>query len=247
MKKILLLLCIEAFSSPLSAQECPLLYRTTRLPIKSGFVESLWEEEMERYKKIIEQRFGVFFDTLWRPRVSFSKTFSYGARYDQRTHSFLITHVYYSRLPREYGSIFIAELIGHLLGHALMEQKSYRTFCKPWPDTTLWKYGTEKQRFVQSLLSEGCAEYVASLFSHDTTTTLLVLPKRKKEYIWKSARQKERGGYALVKPIIDSFGVRGIDYIIENTFFPGKNTNLQKGARAYQARAFAILSKQANQ
>jgi hypothetical protein len=235
---------MEAYSIALYAQDTIVVFNKAYSPHMTDSIEALWSKEMRRYTRILEQTFGLLFDTSWTPRVSFVKKVTYEVYYDKISQSYLVTHLYLPLLPRDSGTAFVADLLGHELGHALADQRSRHTRGVPWADTSVWNHGPKRARFVQALIAEGTAEYFGRLLSRDTTGNIRMIPKRISKREKEPKSWKYSGGYTLVKPILDSFGIRGLDYIIENTAFPGRSFNFRKSAKRYQTRAFALLSKQ---
>ncbi len=247
MKKLIILVMVIVIALTTQGQDslkCP-RYVCVEPAARPGSIEELWEKEMVRYMKIIVDKFGLPFDSTWQPRVSFVETQYYAAQYNQVSKSFTITKWYRPVLPRDSGSNFVANLVSHELGNALAEQRAYSKFCKMWPDTMVWKYGSERQRFAQKILSEGVAEYFGYLVTGGLKTDSLYrhLPNKERNCVWNPSLWMYNGGYWTVKPILDTFGIRGLDYIIRNTKFPGIDYNLRKWAKKYQEKAFKELSQ----
>lgn len=246
----LTVLCFSCVPHISFSQQCPLPYSCSQSPPYPGSTEDQWEKAFCLLIKVLEKRFGVPFDTTWYPRVSFVYGQHYAAQYSQTSHSFTITHWYQAVVIPMSDSVtketsFAASLMCHELGHALAEQISYRVTCKPWPDTMVWKYGTERQKMVQKILSEGVSEYFGNLVVRDTMDKIYWLPTKKKHCLWTPGTSEwmYHGGYWTVKPILDRFGQQGLIYVITNTTFPRKSYNLRRGALRYQRRALKKLSR----
>jgi hypothetical protein len=244
----LLLLALWGFL-PRSQSQCPLAYICTRPAAEAGSTEEKWEQLMLSKMKILEKKFGVPFENGWSPRVSFTVEEEYAAQYERRTHSFKVTF-WYQWLSLSTGDSLnwkdsiIINLLGHELGHALAEQISYRVRCAHWPDTVIWQSGPERKRMVQKILSEGVGNYFGSLLIRDTCDQMYWLPKKKRNCTWNIENDwMYHAGLWVVKPILDTYGERGLLYVMNNTAFPGKSFNLRKAGKKYQKSALRELSK----
>ncbi len=203
----------------------------------------LWEKEFTYYAKTIENHFGILFDSLWKPKVFFFNSIKHSGQYRYATQDFLIARFYKNLVPISEEKKFLIQLVCHELGHALTDQYSRRMYGTPWLDIEKWEKKKKKEKIIEAALLEGVAEYIGYTIAKDTTLPKITsLPKRKRGSVWYT-HWYYTGGYWTVKPIIDSFGIQGIEYIIKNKSFPIKNWNIRKGAILYQKKAFFVLKK----
>lgn len=105
--------------------------------------------------------------------------------------------------------------IRHEIGHHLFNTRAKCT-------GTGERWGAEnnfrkEEKLAFQLISEGVAEYFAHSLSDNTLNNMLNLEEyEKKENIYDKLSDSYRAGYSLVKPIIDKYGLKGIDYLAKH-------------------------------
>lgn len=113
----------------------------------------------------------------------------------------------------------IKEVIDHELGHFYVDTLSEYLGKGSWPQT-LRENGTVNENAIH-IIGEGIAEYFGRTmngdydnFKDEEWPTKLEDFFDKKDSNIPDYRQWYQGGYHLVKPVIDEFGVEGIKYLM---------------------------------
>lgn len=210
--------------------------------------ERRWNEVFRARVKVIEKRFGIRFDSNWKPKIIFMAPENAPPKVDERlagrylfdTQSFVI------RPDLEKYPNLNTELIDHELGHALADQFSRRNNLGKWPGEP--KDG-EKLEYVISrhLVSEGVATYFQNIGKLHPTKTKggeKNLPSSWLESdLWLNGRYRRDGGYWLVQPILKRYGVRGLIYLIKHPLVFNESGNMRDAAIEYQRKAMEDLAK----
>lgn len=100
----------------------------------------------------------------------------------------------------------------HEIGHHLFNTRAeYNGTSEIWGADNDFR---KEDLLAFQLISEGVAEYFAHSLSDNKPNDLLDLEEyEKKDNIYDKLSDSYRAGYSLVKPIIDKYGLRGIDYL----------------------------------
>lgn len=216
------------------------------LPAIVGSVEERWEKDMFLRMKEIEKVSGITFAEDWVPRVQFGipSYIQYPEQfpgcYDPDTRSFFINPLLVDRKDR-----LMQELMDHELGHALADQVSYCIRGCQWPDEKDRKSLVDSEAVATKVLSEGVAEYFANLFYQNVKTGPDWLPSGygfEQMNIWQSNTWQYDGGYWLVKPVIEKFGEKGLEYIVTHKF-SYENGDVRSAAIFYQKNALEELAR----
>lgn len=141
-------------------------------------------------------------------------------------------------------SCTIKMVLDHELGHFYCDKLSENLEKGSWPQTLL-ENGTVDENAIH-IIREGIAEYfVRTMNIHYDYFNNEEWPKRKQDFVDKNNpsvpnyRMWYDGGYHLVKPIIDKFGVKGITYLM---FHPPTEEELIN-LKEYQLKVIQQLQK----
>ena len=186
-----------------------------------------WEHAVLLRKNVMERKFGIPFSNEWSPKVAFKNSdtidgeiISYNGMYVSEDSSFRFNGRFKTATIPSIGDTVtpladsIRLLIDHELGHALVDQLSRRLYNKTWPvKTSFYSYW---QAIEVRILSEGMADYFRNMLSYDTSSHIESLPDGPYGDIWKTSNWIYDGGYWTVKPIIETYGQKGLEYIMTN-------------------------------
>jgi len=195
----------------------------------SDSIQSRWEQAMLIRKNVIEKKFGIKFNNGWVPKMEFksSDTISheiifYNGRYVEETGTLRINERFRGANIPAVGDLVtklpdsVCLLIDHELGHALTDQISHRLSGKTWPAET--SFETYWEVIEIRILTEGVADFFRNMLSSDTTSSVKNLPNNSQDELWQTKKWIYDGGYWTVKPIIEKYGEKGIEYIINHLF-----------------------------
>lgn len=139
---------------------------------------------------------------------------------------------------------YIKQVIDHELGHFYVDMLSENLGTGSWPQT-LTENGTVDKNAIH-IIGEGIAEYFGrSMNSHYDNFKDQEWPTKLEDFVNSdnpsipNYRIWYDGGYHLVKPIIDEFGVKGIMYLM---FHPPTEKELLD-LQGYQKKILINLSK----
>ncbi len=196
-----------------------------------------WEKAFAERAKAMEDRSGLKFGVEWKPIVAFGlpaneppSKFGEGfvAGYFPNSRSFLIS-------PTASGDTS-HYTIDHELGHALVDQISWRNVGK---GASLEDYSTLEgdEQIGMKIIFEGLAiclgyESVPSDLKNIGNGPEL-FPEGPKDVRWEMRAYQYNGGCWLVRPILESCGEQGIVYLITNRL-RFKDGNVRIAAENYQ-------------
>lgn len=103
------------------------------------------------------------------------------------------------------------DLLNHELAHFLMDKMSEREGKGDYPPDIICNNESDAKMTALSyrIISEGIAEYVARFMTRNESDKYDDKMYPDNSFIYD-------GGYHLVKPILDAYGVKSIDYLMDN-------------------------------
>lgn len=224
---------------------------TSGQSLNSDSKEKCWEQAMLVRKNAIEKKFGMKFNNGWIPKMEFksSDTISheiifYDGRYIKETGSFRINKKFRDANIPSIGDTItkladsISLLIDHELAHALIDHISYRLNGKTWPVGS--SFYSRWEVLQVRILTEGTADYFKNMMSGDTTSSIENLPNNLESSLWQTNMWIYNGGYFVVKPIIEKYGQKGIEYLITHPLFL-VSYDVQSSCVEYQKNALKEL------
>jgi hypothetical protein len=228
------------------------------------------EESATRFRALLsasveylERTHGIAFEKRWSPTVVFgmpepfqmSESQTFEACYEPGTERFFFVPRYaeMEASPDDFKkdtlfgksdtSLLAAArfVVCHELGHAYADQVSRRMGLGQWP---LDEFGDTKSGLLVDMLAEGVGEYFGkSIMSDKTEIEMFVEDLERDDF---SPAEYERaaydGGYWLVRPIFETFGVeKGTEYMVSHPI-PLVENSIRQSAYAYWETAFRELS-----
>ena len=129
-------------------------------------------------------------------------------------------------------------LLDHELGHALADQIARRAGKTMWPVLCCG----------ERVISEGIAEFFeCEKPEPEVKSGDDYFPAEGRVNFWDSNAGKRAirvGGHWLVRPILEKYGGKGIEYLVTHKFDPPENGNMREAAKEYQKKALEELGKQ---
>lgn len=220
---------------------------------KDPDVEKYANENLERLIRNQEKKIGITY-SLERPEIEYvfpeKYVFSGSAGiYDDTKNIIYLPSGLLTTPGWNPGDLMVAiatfnhtketkRVLDHELAHFFCDSLQEQVFGKPYPPWEFRHLLSREELLADKLINEGIARYVENAMNgEEEPCSFQEWPSTIKDFSNSTIYQ---GGCAIVKPIIEQYGEKGIRYLLFNLPDPKEIFLPQE----YQERILAILAKQ---